>query len=292
MPTTRRSSLLLSVFSLLSIAPLTHALELDFAGEFTFCTSTCDSFAALGAQVGGSDNNVGSTITGVIDLPLNSDNTFEFSQDDDIAFGFLISNSAADGQVPDIGPSETCAIPGQVCNAFTTNPLPLDSTVARVSGSGEIGENGLPIRGELIFTWDQPPLSSNGIELRIDLATGIGEATLFGGVLDFFRFSGAFGDADGDGVADSVDNCIEQPNTAQRDSNGDGYGNRCDSDLNNDCAVNAIDLGRFRSVFFTGDADADFNGDGSVNFVDLGIMRGLFFRPPGPSAQTDLCGSL
>ncbi len=90
-------------------------------------------------------------------------------------------------------------------------------------------------------------------------------------------------DSDGDGVADAADNCTLVPNADQRDTNGDGFGNICDADLNNDNVVNFIDLGQLRSVFFTADADADLNGDGSVNFVDLGIMRASFFGPPGPS---------
>jgi hypothetical protein len=90
-------------------------------------------------------------------------------------------------------------------------------------------------------------------------------------------------DADGDGVADAADNCTLVPNADQRDTNGDGFGNICDADLNNDNVVNFIDLGILRSVFFTADPDADLNGDGSVNFVDLGIMRATFFGPPGPS---------
>ncbi len=97
------------------------------------------------------------------------------------------------------------------------------------------------------------------------------------------------GDADGDGVADDVDNCTNEPNADQRDTDGDGHGNICDADLTNDCIVNVSDLGQLRIVFFTPDPDADFNGDGVVNFVDLGRMRTLFFAAPGPSADGALC---
>lgn len=95
--------------------------------------------------------------------------------------------------------------------------------------------------------------------------------------------SAVAGDADGDGVADPDDNCTEHANAAQRDSDGDGYGNRCDADFNGDGAVNFLDLGIMKSRFFTADADADLNGDGAVNFLDLGILKSLFFKPPGPS---------
>ncbi|MEO1574580.1 MAG: proprotein convertase P-domain-containing protein, partial [Pseudomonadota bacterium] len=86
-------------------------------------------------------------------------------------------------------------------------------------------------------------------------------------------------DSDGDGIADDVDNCTLAANPDQTDSNGDGFGNACDADLNNDCVVNVVDLGLLRSVFFTADADADFNGDGIVNVVDLGWKKPRRIRP-------------
>ena len=91
-------------------------------------------------------------------------------------------------------------------------------------------------------------------------------------------------DTDADGVADALDNCTLVANPAQIDTNGDGFGNACDADLNNDNVVNVVDLGLLRSAFFsTGPQDSDFNGDNVTNVVDLGIMRSLFFQPPGPS---------
>ncbi len=90
-------------------------------------------------------------------------------------------------------------------------------------------------------------------------------------------------DVDGDGVLDGADKCIEVANSDQRDTNGDGFGNVCDADLNNDGTINVVDLGLLRSVFFGSHADADFNGDGIVNVIDLGVLRGTFFGEPGPS---------
>ena len=91
-------------------------------------------------------------------------------------------------------------------------------------------------------------------------------------------------DQDGDGVTDDEDNCAVASNPLQQDGDGDGFGNACDADLNNDCVVNAVDLGQFKAVFFTADATADFNGDGIVNVIDLGILKTGFFAAPGPSA--------
>lgn len=91
-------------------------------------------------------------------------------------------------------------------------------------------------------------------------------------------------DSDGDGVLDDTDNCLAIYNAAQQDTDGDGHGNACDADLNNDCNTNAIDLGLFKAVFFTNDSDADMNSDGVVNAVDLGALKSMFFSAPGPSA--------
>lgn len=102
-------------------------------------------------------------------------------------------------------------------------------------------------------------------------------------------------DSDGDQVPDVIDNCtfaangpgdLQTAGPSQYDTNGDGHGNRCDADLNNDCVVNAVDLGLLRTEFFSnGVLDQDFSGDGVVNAVDLGLMRVQFFGAPGPSAN-------
>jgi uncharacterized protein (DUF1800 family) len=90
-------------------------------------------------------------------------------------------------------------------------------------------------------------------------------------------------DSDGDGIDNTQDNCTEIANPNQRDSNGDGFGNLCDADLDNNNSVSFADLDLFRSAFGTNDADADFDGTGSVSFADLDIFRALFGKPPGPA---------
>jgi len=89
-------------------------------------------------------------------------------------------------------------------------------------------------------------------------------------------------DSDGDGIEDEIDNCLEAPNPGQRDTDGDGYGNYCDADLNGDGVTDFLDLGILKSRFFTADPDADLDGDGSVDFLDLGRLKEMFLSPPGP----------
>jgi hypothetical protein len=59
--------------------------------------------------------------------------------------------------------------------------------------------------------------------------------------------STATGDTDGDGVPDSIDNCVATPNADQHDHDGDGRGDSCD------VCPHLVDAG--------GDADADGVGD-------------------------------
>jgi Fibronectin type III domain/Dockerin type I domain/Thrombospondin type 3 repeat len=100
----------------------------------------------------------------------------------------------------------------------------------------------------------------------------------------------ATGDTDGDGVSDASDNCTLLANPVQCDSDGDGYGNRCDGDFNGNGAVNAQDTTLFRQQLgqpSVGPAfnQADFNCNGAVNAQDTTLFRQLLGSPPGPSAQ-------
>jgi len=96
-------------------------------------------------------------------------------------------------------------------------------------------------------------------------------------------------DFDEDSLKDFLDNCTLVANADQRDTDGDGYGNMCDGDLNNDGSTNTLDLNLYKQAHRTSvgganyNADADFNGDGTINTLDLNIYKGLHRLPPGPS---------
>jgi len=100
-------------------------------------------------------------------------------------------------------------------------------------------------------------------------------------------------DRDGDGTPDPQDNCPWQPNPSQRDSDGDGFGNRCDGDVNGDGLV-TTSFGALRPA--PGDAELiaiaahsgryepalDLDEDGDVDLLDVSTALLGVFHPPGP----------
>ncbi|MDX2452778.1 fibronectin type III domain-containing protein, partial [Desulfosarcina sp.] len=81
-------------------------------------------------------------------------------------------------------------------------------------------------------------------------------------------------DSDSDGILDSCDNCILAANADQRDTDGDGFGNFCDTDLDNNGITSASDIAIFRNVIGTNDPDADFDG------TELQVHRTLPYSDP------------
>src|SRR5690606_31616807 len=103
-------------------------------------------------------------------------------------------------------------------------------------------------------------------------------------------------DRDGDGIPDALDNCIRVPNPDQRDTDGDGFGNVCDADVDGDGRVTTSwgvisppsqrgDLERIQLTIDAGayDPHHDLNGDGVVDALDASWALMGIFQPPGPS---------
>ncbi len=156
-----------------------------------------------------------------------------------------------------------------------------------------------------LLNWDLGTITA-GNSVSVSLPPTVSAAIVDGRLIEFFAFvedsttrSRAADvvrigliDSDRDGVPDQSDNCILDPNgplipdaggNIQLDTNGDGYGNICDPDLDNNLIVQAGDLALFKPLFFTSDPDADFDGNGIVQAADLAILKNFFFKPPGPS---------
>jgi hypothetical protein len=111
-----------------------------------------------------------------------------------------------------------------------------------------------------------------------------------------FELAQPIADSDGDGTDDDEDNCRIVPNADQRDTDGDGYGNLCDPDFDNDGRVTTSwgvtmppalrgDLEDVQIAASGGpyDPDLDLDGDSDVDALDVSLTAMFVFLPPGPS---------
>jgi len=88
-------------------------------------------------------------------------------------------------------------------------------------------------------------------------------------------------DEDGDGAADSIDNCPSVYNPSQKDSDGDGKGNACDDDCPNLDEANPVNFRDFSILsvnwrIIGPDLAGDLNMDLSVDMNDLAILTGYW----------------
>jgi arylsulfatase A-like enzyme len=98
-------------------------------------------------------------------------------------------------------------------------------------------------------------------------------------------------DLDRDGVGDPEDNCLAVANPGQRDTNLDGFGNRCDADFDGNLAVTPTDWTRFKLGFLKSrgdpgyDPDLDLDGDDAVTPHDFILFRAAYLGGVGPSGR-------
>ncbi|MDH5254351.1 MAG: 5'-nucleotidase C-terminal domain-containing protein, partial [Gammaproteobacteria bacterium] len=232
-----------------------------------------------------------------------------------VTITFKLDYGVADGQ-PDPGagvftgatrrlvieltdPSQGIALPfeGGFVETFDNTANPGDALgIAGTSNPGGAMIGGLvPFYASINFAGPDSMLSGDGLPVSLPatvqyltlLLQTPGGATYVQLSTDLTLFQGPE-DTDGDGVLDAADNCTLVANPAQADSDADGYGNRCDGDMNNNGSTNAQDTTLFRqqlgqpSVAPTYNA-ADINANGAVNAQDITLFRKLLGSPPGPS---------
>ena|SRR5258708_6551279 len=112
---------------------------------------------------------------------------------------------------------------------------------------------------------------------------------------------GVAGDADNDGIPDSIDKCVLDSRNSlpgqDCDTDGDGYGNVCDGDFDQNGVVNSVDFTKYFIPAYMNSKLAptrgqDMDCNGSVNANDFtmyfipkfkGAMGGAI---PGPSQCT------
>lgn len=131
--------------------------------------------------------------------------------------------------------------------------------------------------------------------MRVSVLT-ILMAFLLAAGIPFGVMAGPAPDSDNDTVPDAVDNCLNVPNGApgqpagalvsQCDTDGDGYGNACDNDQNQDGIIGGPDYGPITSNW-TGSGHpvnaADNNCDGIIGGPDYGPVTSNWTGVPGPS---------
>ncbi|MBL8202014.1 MAG: thrombospondin type 3 repeat-containing protein [Chromatiales bacterium] len=139
--------------------------------------------------------------------------------------------------------------------------IALGGAITTITGSGS---------GQSVFgTTQDLPLSSTTLTLRVDITP-------------------TPDDLDGDSIPNNLDNCTLVANASQCDSDGDGFGNQCDGDFNNNGVTNAQDTIQMRQRLGQPSVApaynvADLNCNGTVNAQDTVLFRGLLGLPPGPS---------
>jgi hypothetical protein len=86
--------------------------------------------------------------------------------------------------------------------------------------------------------------------------------------------TGPAGDADGDGIADDVDNCPEVVNVDQGDLDGDDVGNFCDTEIIDDAELLYVPVGAEHSMVGSHCYSSEVRIYGTVEVVPQGAMAG------------------
>ena len=106
-------------------------------------------------------------------------------------------------------------------------------------------------------------------------------------------------DDDSDGICNEDDNCVAVANVDQSDGDSDGYGEACDLDTNNDCAITTADITRVLTAIQAAESEPpaspnDVNLDGAITTADITtILSDLQGggTPPGPGKSCASCGT-
>jgi len=165
--------------------------------------------------------------------------------------------------------------------AKVTVPNPVAGTATATVQDIVLGPGRSNDPDDIVFDWDTTGLAlgPQTVRFRVNPVTEEADTANNSG-------SGTFvfePDQDGDIVVDDTDNCLVDENPSQIDTDGDGFGNRCDPDFNQDGVVGAPDVNFFTTAMASNDPLADLDSDGDVDLDDRTILNSFFGRSPGPS---------
>jgi hypothetical protein len=124
--------------------------------------------------------------------------------------------------------------------------------------------------------------------ITLTLAFSMALAFLVVAGLPSMSDAGPCPDQDSDTICDPDDNCLIKFNPTQTDTNGDGFGNVCDADWDNNGSVGATDLGLWKVHFghvnlhaIDRDIDCVEPPNQIVGALELGCWKVCFGLPPG-----------
>lgn len=117
-----------------------------------------------------------------------------------------------------------------------------------------LGDTGGPVLAAVVGEWPASRVAVGAINRGAVIRITPVQTDVAGGELRLattwdvgVEEGSALPDKDGDDWPDLADNCPAEANPDQVDSDRDGYGNRCDADLDNDRWVTALDVERVRA---------------------------------------------
>lgn len=116
------------------------------------------------------------------------------------------------------------------------------------------------------LTWTPGENSDGTYPVTVQVSDGGADGALPDTVT--FNVVVAMLDGDGDGVADYNDNCPAVGNADQLNTDGDGLGNACDPDDDNDGISDAVELANGLNPLDDTDAALDLDGDGLTNLEE------------------------